>query len=741
MHDSVDNVNLLFDPPQILMRKLQMSFGARLFTAVSRVMSVVALVAIAVILLRSKNDPHADLLINADLVDRNEHGEISVLRFKRYEPSAWRFSDLRSLRQLSIEDASIATDVAEAVGNVTGLRSLSLAGSEFDNASLSVLDRLPELHALDLSRTRTAAAGLLRSLKLTSIQTLELNDCPWVNDDLLLHLQAYSTLQSLEISGTQITDEGVRLLLKLPDLRWLNLSGCEAIGTESLSMLSGVSGLRCLIISGHNLSIEAAFRFQKSRPSTTLNIPLNEFPQMAPILEHSERAQDVLFIHGLQRLSVHDATGVDYTVLKQFPELRTLHLTGRGLNAQTTSFISGMKQLEYLDLDGANVTDSCLQHVSGATNLTSLDLSGTSVSDAGMLHLLPLTKLQVLNLSGTDITADGLAVVSRLKGLQYLDVRGVSLSVRGLEILNTLPNISGTLDLSVSTTAQPDLEVMRGKRFKSVSLSGHSLTPSEQAVFATWTDLESLDLSHCGITGEDLKLSTNSKLKVLRLNGAMIMDSTLQAVKFPDSLESLTLSDTSVTGEDLTVLQPLNLWSLDLSRTSLSEKGVINAFALRPNTLILNGINVAPELRKIPAGHDGIECIMIDTASPLLDSIRKAAGAERLQRLHLYAATDRDLAAKKTAEFAHVFELTFVDGKFEKDSFRHLLENHYLHSLHLINCALSHDAILSIGQLSSLDELRISGASELRETVKRHLPELLKQNPALHVSMTPGDTP
>ncbi len=703
-------------------------------------MSVVLLVAIAVILLRSKNDPHADLLINADLVDRNEHGEINVLRFKRFEPSARRFSDLRSLRQLSIKDASIATDVAEAIGNVAGLRCLSLAGSEFDNGSLSVLNRLPELHTLDLSRTRTAA-GLLRSLKLTSIQTLELNGCPWVNDDLLLHLQAYSTLQSLELSGTQITDEGVRLLLKLPDLRWLNLSDCGAIGTESLSMLSGVPSLRHLNISGHNLSVEAAFRFQKSRPSTTLNIPLNEFPEMAPILERSERAQEVLFIHGLQSLSVHDATGVDYSVLKQFPELRTLHLTGRGLNAQTTSFISDMKQLEYLDIDGANVTDNCLQHVSGATNLTSLDLSGTSVSDAGMLHLLPLTKLQVLDLSGTDITADGLEVVSRLKTLRYLDIRGVSLSVRGLEILNTLPNISGTLDLSVANVARPDLEVLRGKPFKSVSLSGHSLMPSEQAVFATWTDLESLDLSHCGITGEDLKLSANSKLKVLRLNGAMIMDSTLQAVEFPDSLANLTLSDTSVTGEDLTVLRPLDLWSLDLSRTSLSEKGVINAFALKPNTLILNGINVAPELTEIPASHDGIECIMIDTASPLLDSIRKAAGAERLQRLHLYDATDRDLAAKKTAEFAHVSTLTFVNGRFENDSFQHLLENRYLHSLHLINCALSHDAILSIGQLSSLNELQIVGASELRETVKRHVAELLKQNPALHVSMTPGDTP
>ena len=717
-----------------------MSFGARLFTAVSRVISVVVLVAMAVILLRGKNDPHADLLINADLADRNEHGEISVLRFRRYEPPARRFSDLDSLRQLSIEDASIAADVAEAIGNVAGLRTLSLAGSEFDNTSLSVLDRLSELHTLDLSRTQTAA-GLLRSLRLTSIRTLKLNDCSWVNDGLLRHLQTYSTLQTLEVSGTQITDEGIRLLLKLPNLCWLDLHDCESVGTESLSMLSGVSSLRGLIMSGHSLSVEAAFRFQELRPATTLNIPLKEFPEMAPILERSDRAHDVRFLRGLQNLSVHDDTGVDYSVLKRFPELRTLQLTGRGQNAQTMSFVSNMKQLEYLDVDGPNVTDSCLQHVSGATNLTSLDLSGTSVSDAGMSHLLPLTKLQVLDLSGTDITADGLAVVSRLKGLQYLDVRGVSLSVRGMEILNSLPNISGTLDLSAGTVARPDLEALRGKPFKSVSLSGHSLMASEQAVFATWTDLESLDLSHCGITGEDLKLSANSKLKDLRLHGAMIMDSTLQAVELPDSLASLTLSDTSLTGEDLTVLRPLKLWSLDLSGTSLSEKGVINAFALKPKTLILNGIHVAPQLAEIPAGHDGIECIMIDAASPLLDSIRKAAGAERLQRLHLHDATDQDLAAKKTAEFTHISTLTFVDGTFEDNTFQHLLENRYLHSLHLIDCTLSHDAIVSIGQLSSLKELRISGASDLRESIKRHIPELLKQIPALHVSITPGDTP
>ncbi|MCP4171948.1 MAG: hypothetical protein GY758_14375 [Fuerstiella sp.] len=55
-----------------------MSFGARLFTAVSRVTPLVVLIAIVAILLRRKNDSHADLLTNANFVDRNEHGEISV---------------------------------------------------------------------------------------------------------------------------------------------------------------------------------------------------------------------------------------------------------------------------------------------------------------------------------------------------------------------------------------------------------------------------------------------------------------------------------------------------------------------------------------------------------------------------------------------------------------------------------------------------------------------------------------
>ena len=702
-------------------------------------MSVVVLIAIVVFLLRGKNDPHADLLINAHLVDRNEHGEISVLRFRKYEPPARRFSDLRSLRQLSIEDASIATDVAAAVGDVDALRTLSLAGSEFENASLSVLDRLSHLHTLDLSRTQTAA-GLLRSLRLTSIQTLKLNDCPWVDDDLVRHLQTYATLQMLELSGTQITDEGVRLLLKLPDLQWLNLSDCEGVGTESLTAISSVSSLRGLVMSGNNLSVEAAFRFHDLRPATTLSIPLIEFPEMTLILERSQVSGNTMFFRGLRSLNLHDDTGVDYSVLKNFSELRTLRLTGSAYNVQTLSFMPDMKQLEYLDVHGPNVTDSCLQHVSGATNLTSLDLSGTSVSDAGMPHLLPLTKLQVLDLSGTNITADGLEVISRLKALQYLDVRDVSLSVRGLEILNALPNISGTLDLSVATVAQPDFQALQGKPFKSVSLSGHSLMASELAVFATWKELEFLDLSHCGITGEDLNLSANRKLKDLRLNGALIMDSTLQAVELPDSLGSLTLSDTAVTGEDLTVLQPLKLWSLDLSRTSLSEKGVINAFALKPMTLILNGIRVAPQLTEIPTGHDGIECIMIDAASPLLDSIRNAAGAERLQRLHLYDATDADLAAKTTGEFTHISELTLVNGEFKNNALQHLLNNRYLYSLRLIDCTLSHDAIVSIGQLSSLNRLQISGATELCETIERHVPELRNQNPALEVSITPSDT-
>ena len=49
-----------------------------MFTAVSRVTPLVVLIAIVAILLRRKNDSHADLLTNANFVDRNEHGEISV---------------------------------------------------------------------------------------------------------------------------------------------------------------------------------------------------------------------------------------------------------------------------------------------------------------------------------------------------------------------------------------------------------------------------------------------------------------------------------------------------------------------------------------------------------------------------------------------------------------------------------------------------------------------------------------
>ena len=49
-----------------------------MFTAVSRVTPLVVLIAIVAILLRRKNDSHADLLTNTNFVDRNEHGEISV---------------------------------------------------------------------------------------------------------------------------------------------------------------------------------------------------------------------------------------------------------------------------------------------------------------------------------------------------------------------------------------------------------------------------------------------------------------------------------------------------------------------------------------------------------------------------------------------------------------------------------------------------------------------------------------
>jgi hypothetical protein len=96
-----------------------------------------------------------------------------------------------------------------------GLTTVNLREAKLDDAGLlklkGDLERLPELHALDLARTAIGDDGLEALKNLKALHSLILTETQ-VTDAGLVHLRQLRGLTSLALAGTKVTDAGVEEL-------------------------------------------------------------------------------------------------------------------------------------------------------------------------------------------------------------------------------------------------------------------------------------------------------------------------------------------------------------------------------------------------------------------------------------------------------------------------------------------------------------------------------------------------
>jgi hypothetical protein len=110
---------------------------------------------------------------------------------------------------------------------------------------------------------------------------------------------------------------------------------------------------------------------------------------------------------------------VDVGLLRVFPELDHVDLSGTHVTDVGLAPLRGMKRLKILGLTRTAVTDAGLFHLAGLAELEHLDLSETQVGDAGLEHLESLGNLKFLDLRGTHVTDDAVnQLLAKLPGLQ-----------------------------------------------------------------------------------------------------------------------------------------------------------------------------------------------------------------------------------------------------------------------------------------------------------------------------------
>jgi hypothetical protein len=204
-----------------------------------------------------------------------------------------------SLHGLQKNSASAWSDeLSDLLGQVPGLKSLTVTDFEFSDASLQLmfLTKLSQLESLDLRKTNVDDAALTHLSQLNSLRILKLEYNQKLTDKALEHIAGLTQLSELDLAfvpvtdqsiesltqlksltklylyGTLISDEGLRRLPELPELEILYVGRDEGaeISDASLEILTARKSLKTLGIPGTRFSPEGIQKLRDELPNCTL---------------------------------------------------------------------------------------------------------------------------------------------------------------------------------------------------------------------------------------------------------------------------------------------------------------------------------------------------------------------------------------------------------------------------------------------------------------------------------------
>jgi len=174
----------------------------------------------------------------------------------------------------------------------------------------------------------------------------------------------------------------------------------------------------------------------------------------------------LLGCQNLKKLKFHP--NFNLKLLKKFPHLESLHISGRVLSPEGMKQIAEVSQLQELILNGrlrhnlidesikpltqlknletliihlpAALTDRCLETIGQMASLKTLRIpDGDNFTDKGVCHLLSCVKLEELELSFTQLTEKGLHALKYLPCLKTLTLEASRITFDGVKVLAEFP--------------------------------------------------------------------------------------------------------------------------------------------------------------------------------------------------------------------------------------------------------------------------------------------------------------
>lgn len=118
-------------------------------------------------------------------------------------------------------------------------------------------------------------------------------------------------------------------------------------------------------------------------------------------------------------------------ILRYFPNLISLDLTGTGITDSFLKRVSMHSKLEVIYLDGTNVTDEGVAFLSKSRSLTRVFLKGTGITDASVVHLSQMKQLRALWVTNTRVTDKSVEVLCQMPNLVDYNTSDTQISNEG----------------------------------------------------------------------------------------------------------------------------------------------------------------------------------------------------------------------------------------------------------------------------------------------------------------------
>ncbi len=259
---------------------------------------------------------------------------------------------MENLTSLEIKISTLLPEDLSALGQVTSLKVLRIAGTNTNDVVMENLTTLSKLESLDLSHTAISAAAGTSLSRLTHLRVLNLAST--LADDATIAAISSLPLIDLMLSRTRISNASLATIRQFQSLESLQVPFCAVTGAGFEGY--GACGLKVLNVGETSFGIEGFSNIKGMKSLENLNV------YQCGLVEH-----------------------LAANVFRTFPNLKVLNAGNNVLtNAGMDVFFKGHKSLEELHLAG-----------------------NKGISDQGLAALVAVKTLRIVDVHDTGCTANG----------------------------------------------------------------------------------------------------------------------------------------------------------------------------------------------------------------------------------------------------------------------------------------------------------------------------------------------